>query len=150
MPRIAGIDRHPWAVEEARWTYRQLRVDGGARAGDMVRLPPIAPGAAVVAAYVLNELPTVTRELLEARLLDAASRGASVLIVEPIARRVAPWWDATAARFAAVGGRADEWRFPVDLPVPLRVFDKAAGLDHRELTARTLFCSRSDRGSGVE
>jgi len=139
-PRVAGIDRHPWAVEEARWTYRQLRVEGGARTGDVIRLPTIAPGAAIVVAYVLNELPAATREPLEARLLDAAGRGVSVLIVEPIARSVAPWWEATADRFAAVGGRADEWRFPVDLPAPLRVFDKAAGLDHHELKARSLFC----------
>jgi methylase of polypeptide subunit release factors len=27
-PHVTGIDRHPWAVEEARWTYRELRVAG--------------------------------------------------------------------------------------------------------------------------
>jgi hypothetical protein len=64
-----------------------------------------------------------------------------VLVIEPIARGVTPWWDRTAARIAAAGGRADEWRFPVDLPRPLRLLDKAAGLDHRELTARSLYCS---------
>jgi hypothetical protein len=139
-PHVTGIDRHPWAVEEARWTYRQLRVLGRARAGDLVRLPPLAPGTAVVAAYVLNELPAVGRERLEARLLDAAGRGARILIIEPIARSIAPWWDALAVRIVAAGGRADEWRSPVDLPPSLRVFDKAAGLDHRELTARSLYC----------
>jgi len=139
-PHVTGIDRHPWAVEEARWTYRQLGVAGRARAGDLVRLPPIAHGTAVVAAYVLNELPAVTRELLEARLIDAAGRGARILIIEPIARSIAPWWDALAVRIVAAGGRADEWRSPVDLPPSLRVFDRAAGLDHRELTARSLYC----------
>ena len=77
-PHVTGIDRHPWAVEEARWTYRELRVAGRARAGDLVRLPPLAPGTAVIAAYVLNELPAATRELLEARLIDAAGRGARI------------------------------------------------------------------------
>jgi hypothetical protein len=105
-----------------------------------VRLPPLAPGTAVIAAYVLNELPAATRELLEARLIDAAGRGARILIIEPIARSIAPWWDALAVRIVATGGRADEWRSPVDLPPSLRVFDKAAGLDHRELTARSLYC----------
>jgi hypothetical protein len=62
-----------------------------------------------------------------------------VLIVEPIARTVTPWWDAAAARVLAAGGRADEWRFEVDLPPMLKLFDTAAGLNHRELTARTLF-----------
>src|SRR5918993_4003794 len=27
-PSVIGIDRHPWAVEEARWTYRTLRLLG--------------------------------------------------------------------------------------------------------------------------
>jgi SAM-dependent methyltransferase len=137
---VTGIDRHPWAIEEARWTYRQLGIAGRARAGDLLRLPPVAPGAAVIAAYVLNEVPAVTRALLESRLLDAAGRGARILIIEPIARSIAPWWDALAVQMVAAGGRANEWRFPVDLPPSLRMFDKAAGLDHRELTARSLYC----------
>ena len=139
-PHITSIDRHPWAVEEARWTYRALRITGRARAGDLVRLPPLALDTAVIGAYVLNELPAATRELLAARLVDASGRGARILIIEPIARSIAPWWDALAVRFVAAGGRADEWRSPVDLPPSLRVFDKAAGLDHRELTARSLYC----------
>jgi hypothetical protein len=52
---------------------------------------------------------------------------------------VTPWWGATATRVSALGGRADEWRIAVDLPPMLRLFDKAAGLDHRELTLRTLY-----------
>jgi hypothetical protein len=62
-----------------------------------------------------------------------------VLIVEPIARRLVPWWDESAARTVAAGGRADEWRFAANLPPLLQTLDKAAGLDHRELTARTLY-----------
>jgi hypothetical protein len=144
--RVSGIDRHPWAVDEAKWTYRQLGLEGRARTGDLVRLPPIGPGTSIVAAYVLNELPAATRELVEARLLEAATQGASVLIVEPISRTATPWWHTTASRFAALGGRADEWRFPVDLPAQLRMLDHAAGLDHRELTARSLYCAgRSDQ-----
>ena len=138
-PYVTGIDRHPWAVEEARWTYRELGVAGRARSGDLSRMPPLAPGTAVIAAYVLNELPGATRQLLESRLVDAAGRGVTILIVEPIARSIAPWWDALVARTAAAGGRPNEWRFPVDLPASLRMFDSAAGLDHRELTARSLY-----------
>jgi protein-L-isoaspartate O-methyltransferase len=136
---VVGIDRHPWAVEEARWTYRQLGLDGSARAGDATRLPAIKPGGAAIAAYLLNELPTDTRLRVEAALLDAAARGASVLVLEPIARSLTPWWDESARRFEAAGGRADEWRFAVDLPPMLRLLDKAAGLNHRELTARSLY-----------
>jgi protein-L-isoaspartate O-methyltransferase len=138
-PFVSGLDRHPWAVEEARWTYRQMALHGQARAGDLTRIPAVAPRGAIVAAYALNEVPEAARAAVEDRLLHAAAGGAAWLVVEPIARGITPWWDSLAARVAAIGGRADEWRFDVDLPPLLRLFDKAAGLDHRELTARTLY-----------
>ena len=42
-------------------------------------------------------------------------------------------------RFVEAGGRADRWRFTAELPERLRLLDRAAGLDHRELTARSLY-----------
>jgi len=47
---------------------------------------------------------------------------------------------APAKRIEAAGGRADEWRFLADLPPLLRLLDKAAGLNHSELTVRSLYC----------
>ena len=93
----------------------------------------------MIAAYVLNELGDERRRALELQLLEAASSGTRVLIVEPIARPLTPWWDDTASRIKALGGRADDWRFRVDLPPLLRLLDKAAGLHHQELTARSLY-----------
>ena len=142
-PPVSGIDRHPWAVEEARWTYRQLGLAGRARRKNIAQLPPLAPGTAAVAAYVLNELPDTVRAEVEDRLIEAAGRGARILVIEPIARSVTPWWNLTASRIATVGGRSDEWRFAVDLPPLVRLLDKAAGLDHRELTVRSLYCAGS-------
>jgi SAM-dependent methyltransferase len=138
---VIGIDRHPWAVDEARWTYRQFGIDGRARQGDITRLPRLAPGSGVVAAYALNELADVARLRVEQQLLDAAGRHVRVLIVEPIARRITPWWEATAARVVAAGGRADEWRFEEKLPPLVERFDRAAGLDHRVNTCRSLYLS---------
>jgi hypothetical protein len=63
-------------------------------------------------------------------------------VVEPLARGVSPWWDEWAAAFLARGGRADEWRFPAALPPTLKLLDRAAGLDHAQLTARSLFLPR--------
>jgi hypothetical protein len=137
--RVIGIDRHPWAVEEARWTYRTLRLNGGTRQGDAAHVPPVKPGGAIVAAYLLNELTEAGRTRLEDQLLAAAERGVRVLVLEPIARGIAPWWTATAARFSAAGGRADEWRFRVELPPLLTTLDRAAGLRHDELTVRSLW-----------
>src|SRR5688572_979405 len=137
--RILGIDRHPWAVDESRRTYRELGLHGQARIGDLKRLPALPATGGVIAAYTLNELDEQRRQATEMQLLDAATRGTRVLIIEPIARGVTPWWDATAARMRALGGREDEWRFPGDLPPLLRLFDKSAGLNHQELTARSLY-----------
>jgi SAM-dependent methyltransferase len=136
---VTGIDRHPWAVGEARWTYGQLGLSGHARQGDLTRAPLPARRSAIVAAYALNELPEDARARVEPRLLDAAAAGARVLILEPIARGVTPWWDATAQRVIDAGGRADEWRIPIELPPLLRLFDRAAGLNHRELKLRSLY-----------
>lgn len=145
-PQVLGVDHHPWVVDEARWTYRQLQLVGNARTGDLSRLPHVGNGGAIVAGWVLNELPADRRLQLENHLLAEGARGAQVLILEPIARRVVPWWDESAAKVVARGGRADEWRFETELPPMLKLFDKAAGLNHRELTVRTLYLD--GRGSG--
>lgn len=136
---VNGIDRHPWAVEEARWTYRTLGLKGSARQGDANRLPRLTNADAAIAAFVLNELPPDARTRVEEQLFTAATLGVRVLILEPLARGITPWWNATARRVESEGGRADEWRFVVELPPLLRTLDRAAGLDHRELTVRSLY-----------
>lgn len=136
---VTGVDRHAWAVEEANRTYRELMLAGRARAGDIGRLPALRRDAAVVAGYVLNELPEDVRLRVEAQLIAHAGHGGMVLVMEPLARGIAPWWDATAARLAAVGGRADEWRFRTDVPDLVARLGKAAGLDYREIRLRTIF-----------
>jgi Methyltransferase small domain len=138
-PVLEGVDRSAWAVEEARFTLSALRLAGTATRGraEEARLP--APGSAVVAAYTVNEMDDAERDRLLPRLLAAAR--VAVLVVEPIARRSAPWWDAWAVAFAAAGGRADQWRFRVALPEIVTRLDRAAGLDHREVTCRSLWRS---------
>jgi hypothetical protein len=92
-----------------------------------------------VAAFTINELGDEARDALLARLLERAAHGDRVLVVEPIARFVARWWDAWRRKVEAAGGRADEWRFPVELPPIVEKLDRAAGLHHRELTGRSLY-----------
>jgi hypothetical protein len=142
-PRVLGIDRHPWAVEEARWTYRQLRLDGRARQGDAARFRPPRGNVGIVAAYVLNELAGEARTALVDTLLDAAREQARVLILEPIARSVTPWWNDVRAPIENAGGRADEWDIALDLPPLVARLDSAAGLDHRRVKARSLFIASS-------
>ena len=90
-------------------------------------------------AYAANEVGDDGRASLLAELLGAHSRGAAVLVIEPIARRAAPWWPQWETRIVSAGGRADEWRFPSTLPPRQQALARAAGLDPRELTARSLY-----------
>jgi hypothetical protein len=39
----------------------------------------------------------------------------------------------------ASGGRADEWRVRTELPAIVAKLDRATGLDHREITGRSLW-----------
>jgi hypothetical protein len=142
-PRVLGIDRHPWAVDETRRTYRELQVDGRARRGDVARIRLPRGDLGIVAAYVLNELAEGDREAAVAALLQASRSGARVLILEPIARSVTPWWNGLGARVAEAGGRADEWTIDLDLPPLVAMLDRAAGLDHRRVKARSLFIAGS-------
>jgi hypothetical protein len=75
--------------------------------------------------------------LLES-VAGAASRGARVLIVEPIARRMNDWWGEWRT---ILGAREDEWRFEARLPPLVRDLGRGAGLDPRELTARSMLAT---------
>jgi hypothetical protein len=145
-PRLLGIDRHPWAVEETRWTYRQLQLDGRAKRGDVARFRPPRGDVAIIAAYVLNELRDTERIALMDTLVDASRNGTRILILEPISRGVTPWWGHARARIEGAGGRADEWDFTLDLPPLVATLDRAAGLDHRRAKARSLFIPRLRSG----
>jgi hypothetical protein len=144
-PSIVGIDRNAWALEEAAHTYRQFGLLARTRQGDIARLDAPKPPAAWLAAFTLNELADQARDAVLEGLLDRAARGDRVLIVEPVARGVAPWWNRWKTRVVDAGGRADEWRFRAELPPIVKKLDRAAGMDHRELTARSLAIGRITR-----
>jgi Methyltransferase small domain len=138
-PSIAGVDRNTWAVQEANWTYKTLGLRGHAKTGDVVRnYPGHGPHTAILLAYTVNELPADARAALLERVSQSARAGSRLLIVEPIARGVTSWWPEWTGRLVADGARADEWRFPAALPPLTRQIAKGAGLDPRELTARTI------------
>ena len=144
--RVTGYDRNPWAVAEANLTYRSF--GGGhstlsvplAMQRDLTRV--VTRGGretGILAAYAVNELTVEARALVLTELLTAHARGARVLVVEPIAKRALPWWTTWQSAFEHAGGREDEWRFPADLPQTQQSLARAAGLNPRELTARSLW-----------
>lgn len=161
-PRVIGVDRHPWAVEEARRTLADLGVPGTARVDDLTRVPIVGATAAdrtrthardaaqrgerasqrgqgVLLAFAVNGIDDAARrDALRDRLLAHGSGGGRVLVVEPLAGFVAPWWGAWQRAFEAAGGQAHEWRFQEKLPTLVEKLDRAAGLNHHELKARTL------------
>lgn len=150
-PRIIALDSHPWAVAEAAATYTAFGLDADVRRGDVARARLPAPADGLIAGWVLNEVNDTVREQLLSRMLEAAARGTRVLVVEPIATRMSPWWRAWSQAFVNAGGRADEWRFRTELPDLVRRLDRAAGMRHDELTARSLWVARARRvAAGVQ
>ena len=138
-PQIIGVDTHPWALAEAAQTYRDFGLQARTVRGDAASFKWPRTPARILAAFVVNELDAKSRDALLGRFVDRAAAGDRILVVEPLARSVARWWPEWERAFLAAGGRADEWRFRVELPSLVAKLDRAAGLDHRELTGRSLY-----------
>jgi SAM-dependent methyltransferase len=146
-PQLLGIDRHRWALSEAVHTYREFGLTARVRLANLVaaRLPK--PPVSMIAAFTMNELPEHARDSLLTQMLEhlrcsdrrQADHPSRFLVVEPVAGFVAPWWDRWSQAFVSAGGRSDVWRFRVELPSIVAKLDRAAGLNHRELTARSLW-----------
>lgn len=137
--QVLGIDRSGFALGEARRTYAAFGLRGAVRRGALPgALPALRSGDLAVVAWCANELAEVDRDALLERLLAGAARGAGVIVAEPLATGVAPWWREWQAAFAPRGGAAREARVRIALPAPIARLDRAAGLDHRELGARIL------------
>ena len=142
---VRGTDVNTWAVAEATWTYRMLGVRGTAHRGDVSALRLPSQASTVLAAFVVNELSAPDRAAALDRLVEAARTGHHVVVIEPISKKLTPWWSEWERAFQPSGGRTSEWRFRVELPRLLRDLDKSAGLDHRELTARTLMAGSAPK-----
>ena len=137
--RVIGIDTHPWALDEARFTCRALGLAADVRRGSAARTRIPHEASFVVAAFVVNELNDADRHQLLESLRAAIARGVAVLIVEPISLRISPWWREWTDAFVAMGGRADEWRFRFDPPLVVKRLARASGLRPESLTARSLY-----------
>ena len=147
-PSITAIDRHAWALGEAAATYRHFGLSARTRQQDAARIELPREPTAVLAAFALNELAEPARDALLDRLLVGSMQpGRQLLVVEPLAGFVARWWGRWRDRVEAAGGRSDEWRVRRELPAIVEKLDRAAGLDHREITGRSLFVSSAIRGA---
>lgn len=143
-PFVMGIDLQGWPLQEAAHTYHHFGLRHRLVRGD-IRSPRITvgPGTLVLAAYAVNEIDETGRAPLLEWLRASAASGASLLIVEPIAKGVTPWWRGWSAALGPLGAREDEWRLTEPLPYRLQQMDRAAGLDHSVRKARTLLISHT-------
>lgn len=145
-PSVVGIDRHHWAVGEASWTYSRFALRARTHQADSVKAAFPTRRTGIVAGWLANELTDDGRAALRERLSTAQRQGATLLIVEPIARSIAPWWHEWVSAFETEGGRTDEWRFTPELPEIVQRLTRAAGLRRHEVTARSLWVPGRPQG----
>jgi hypothetical protein len=136
---IEGIDRSGWALREARHTYAAFGLRGRTRRASVPEaLPRLRRGDALVLGWIANELEQSARMRLLEFMAEAAAAGHPVLVLEPLARAVAPWWPTWASRLVPLGLRDLELHVEADLPEWIERLDQASGLDHSTLGARLL------------
>jgi hypothetical protein len=150
-PHITAVDTSAWALGETQRTWRDLGLSGRTVRADLANvLQRMADSpertrrerAGIVAGWSLNELATPARRRAQAALLALAARGATVLVIEPIATRLVPWWSEWERAAVDAGARADVWQFPPDLPPLLSALDRDAGFRRASLSARSICFSR--------
>jgi len=136
-PAVLALDRSGFALAEARRTYAAFGLRGETlRAQLPMRLPKLAAGDLVLAGWFISECDEGARERVLSALERGVAAGACVLVLEPLAGRIVPWWDDLGARFARLGIASGSLRWPMQRPEWIARMDKAASLDHRELGAR--------------
>lgn len=138
-PSVLGIDVNPWCLEESAWTYRYFGLDYKIRRGDLLAWCRPEPGCGWLAAYVIDELTADERGALLSRIRRCLQTGGTLLVVEPISRRISRWMEEWEAVLSGFSTRLDDWRFSLELPDLLLRLDRAAGLRNaEEVACRTL------------
>lgn len=137
---VLALDRSAWALGEARHTFAALAVSGRTRRAELPRgVPRVGTGDLVAAGWLLNEGGPAFRARLGGLFAGALGAGARVLVLEPLARGAAPWWDDFAAALAPAGATGALLKWTLERPDWIARLDAAAGLDHREIGARVLW-----------
>ena len=137
---VLALDRSAWALGEARHTFAAFGVRGRTRRAELpAGVPRLLASDLVAAGWLLNEGDAAFRARLGGLLAGALEAGARVLVLEPLARGVAPWWDDFAAALAPAGATSALVKWEIERPDWIARLDDAAGLDHREIGARVLW-----------
>ena len=144
--RVDGIDVSSWAIDEASSNYRHWHIAGRARRGDLVRATTALANdrralarTAILLAWAVNELEAPARDTLLRALSRLKHAGARILVIEPIARTISPWWSDWCTELHGAISVSGEWKFETTLPPALAAVDEAAGFGRTHLSARSLF-----------
>lgn len=135
---VIGADRSSFALHEARWTYQTLRIKGETSRSITEILESVRRPEGIVLGWTLNELDDEKREIIVAKILPWVARGTRLLVIEPISKRVAPWWDGFAARFPTSQCSVMEKRLRLALPQKIALLARSAGLGGEETALRIL------------
>ncbi len=137
---VLALDRSAWALAEAQRSFAALGVRGRTRRTQLPSgVPALGAGDLAAAGWVLNECGPEARKRVSGLLARALRAGARVLVLEPLARGITPWWDDLALELAPAGARATLMKWEIERPEWIERLDTAAGLDHREIGARVLW-----------
>lgn len=146
-PSVLGLDRSPWAVAEARETYRSFGLQGSAQRATLPGgLPRGSRGELMVAGWSINELDDAARDRLKTAIENGLERGAGLLIFEPISERISPWWSSWQSSLSRWGTEEHRFKCHWERPEWVARMDKAARMDHRILSAR-VFSREPDLGA---
>jgi hypothetical protein len=138
-PEVNASDSASWVLPEARRTLAAFGIPATVRRANLrAALRRARSGDLALLAWVVNELDAPAREEIEHSLCDAIGRGCRVLVLEPLAGGVSPWWPDWSRRFRAEGLREEQVKLRVVLPAWIAKMDRASGLDHAALGARIL------------
>jgi hypothetical protein len=136
---VIGADRSSFALHEARWTYQTLRIKGETSRSITETLESIRRPEGIVIGWTLNELDDEKRDVIAAKLLPWVLKGSRLLVIEPVSKRVAPWWDGWVARFPPAHCAVLERRLRLSLPPKVALLARSAGLGKDGTVVRVLF-----------
>ena len=137
---MVGVDRSAFARHETEWTYRSLGLRGETASSILETLAAYPKPAGVILGFALNEFDETLRSAILEPLMARVARGARLLVIEPISKRVAPWWPEWTAPFVAQGARMIETRLSPALSKNVVLLGRSAGLRPDSVAVRAL-CS---------
>jgi hypothetical protein len=136
--RLLGADRSSFALHEARWTYQTLRLKGETSRSITETLDSARRPEGIVIGWTLNELDERRRAHIAERVGPWVRKGTRLLVIEPVSKRVAPWWAEWTAQFPRESCSVLEKRLRLDLPPKIALLARSAGLGAEDTVLRVL------------